>query len=152
MPVMEGKALLFADVITDSISRAVKETNRRREIQNAYNLEHGLTPESVRSHIHDVLSSLEEGDYVELVEDMETPAGDLEATVKQLEKEMMAAAAELEFERAAELRDRIQDLNERRMKLGTMDMRSWRPSSRTQKDRHKAGSGRKGRGKRSRSG
>jgi len=148
---LEGKALLFADVMTDSISRAVKETSRRREIQTAYNLEHGLTPESVRSHIHDVLSSLEERDYVDLVEDLETPAADLEATLKQLENEMMAAAAELEFERAAELRDRIQDLNERRMKLGTTDMRSWRPSSRTQKDRHKARSGQKGRGRRSKS-
>ena len=148
---IDGKALLYADVMTNSISRAVKETSRRREMQTAYNLEHGLTPESVRSQIHDILSSLEEGDYVDLVEDMETPAGDLETTVKQLEKEMMAAAADLEFERAAELRDRIQDLNERRMKLGTIDMRSWRSSSPPQKGRHKARSGGKGRGRQSKS-
>jgi len=140
---IDGKALLFADVMTDSISRAVAETTRRRKIQSAYNLEHGLTPESVKSNIHDVLSSLEEGDYVDLVEEIQTPVGDLEAMVKQLEKEMMAAAADLEFERAADLRDRIRELNERRMMVGTLDGKYSKPAPRAGKDREKGG----GRGK-----
>ncbi|MBN2720601.1 MAG: excinuclease ABC subunit UvrB [Proteobacteria bacterium] len=146
---IDGKALLFADVMTNSISRAVAETTRRRKIQSAYNLEHGLTPESVKSNIHDVLSSLEEGDYVDLVEEIQTPVGDLEAMVKQLEKEMMAAAADLEFERAADLRDRIRELNERRMMLGTLDGKYSRPAPLARKKGEKdggRGKGQRGRG------
>ena len=116
---VDGKAVLYADVMTNSIKRAVEETSRRREIQRAYNAEHGLTPESVRSRIHDILSSLEEGDYVDLVDEVEIPAVDTEDTVRRLEGEMMAAAADLEFERAACLRDRIRELQERQMKVGT---------------------------------
>jgi len=116
---VDGKAVLYADVMTNSIKRAVEETSRRRELQRAYNAEHGLTPESVRSRIHDILSSLEEGDYVDLVDEVEIPAVDTEDTVRRLEGEMMAAAADLEFERAASLRDRIRELQERQMKVGT---------------------------------
>ncbi len=116
---VDGKAVLYADVMTDSIKRAIEETGRRRELQRAYNVEHGLTPETIRTRIHDILSSLEEADYVDLVDEAEIPAADLDATVTRLKGEMMAAAADLDFERAAELRDRISELQERQMKVGT---------------------------------
>ena len=120
---VDGKAVLYADVMTNSIKRAMEETSRRRVLQQEYNQEHGLTPESIRTRIHDVLSSMEEGDYVDLTGDDSLPAVDLEATVTQLEKEMKAAAVDLEFERAAELRDRIREIQERQMKVGTPGQR-----------------------------
>jgi excinuclease ABC subunit B len=116
---VDGRAVLYADVNTNSIKKAVSETSRRRNLQLAYNTKHGLTPESVRSRIHDVLSSIEEADYVSLVDDEETPSVDLETTTSQLEKQMLEAASNLEFERAAELRDRIRELQERQIRLGT---------------------------------
>ncbi len=115
---VEGRAILYADVLTGSISRALSETGRRRGIQEAYNREHGLTPESIRSRIHDVLSSLEEGDYVSVPDEGEIPASDLETSVEKLEAEMLEAASTLEFERAAQLRDRIRELQERLLMTG----------------------------------
>ncbi len=115
---VEGRAILYADITTASIRRAVSETNRRREAQSAYNREHGITPESVMSHIHDVLSSIEESDYVTVAIDDDLSPKDLDGTLEGLEKEMMEAAQNLEFERAAELRDRIQELKDRQIMVG----------------------------------
>ena len=115
---IEGRAILYADVVTGSMTRAIAETNRRREVQKAYNREHGITPESVLSHIHDILSSVEESDYVTVPIDDGVSPVDLDDTMEKLELEMMESAGRLEFERAAELRDRIQELKERQIMLG----------------------------------
>ncbi|UCG37762.1 MAG: UvrB/UvrC motif-containing protein, partial [bacterium] len=114
-----GRAILYADLETESIRRAVRETNRRRSIQMAYNEEHDLTPESVRSRIHDVLASVEEADYVSLTGTEDIPLEDLEGTISRLEEEMTEAASALEFERAAQLRDRIRELQDRQIMFGT---------------------------------
>jgi excinuclease ABC subunit B len=112
---VRGRTILYADQMTDSMRKAIAETERRRHAQEAYNAEHGITPASIVTHIHDVLGSVYERDYVTVpVEPDErdrfnTPA-ELEAYVVGLESEMRAAAINLEFERAAALRDRVKRL------------------------------------------
>ena len=116
---IEGRAVLYADVVTGSIKKALDETARRRELQTRYNILHGLTPESIKSRIHDVLSSIEEADYVNVAADEGLAPSDLEATAAKLEKEMLEAATNLEFERAAELRDRMMELQDRMLMTGS---------------------------------
>ncbi len=110
-----GTAILYADVTTDSMRVAIDETNRRRALQEAYNAEHGITPQSIKKNIADVLSSVYEADYVTVPEVDDERAGfrsmdELEREIGRLEKEMRAAAKALEYEKAAELRDRIRRL------------------------------------------
>jgi len=118
---VEGRVVLYADTITDSMKRAVQETDRRRQLQMTYNHEHGITPESIKKSISDVLSSIYEKDYytVPAVPDAQRARvitkEEIPALIAQLDKEMRAAAKRLEFERAAELRDRIRDLEKRRL-------------------------------------
>ncbi|PTL36402.1 excinuclease ABC subunit B [Candidatus Methylomirabilis limnetica] len=113
---VEGRVVLYADTITDSMKRAIEETERRREVQMAYNLEHGITPESIKKSISDVLSSVTEKDYytVPATSDVEKAGRltkeELSAQIEQLEKEMRAAAKRLEFERAAKFRDQIREM------------------------------------------
>jgi excinuclease ABC subunit B len=112
---LRGTAILYADIVTDSMRFAIDETNRRRTIQAAYNREHGITPESVRKNIGDLLSSVYEADYVAVPDVAEAPDRyrtfeELEAEIKRLEQQMREAAKRLEFEQAAELRDRIRTL------------------------------------------
>ncbi|MFS8366726.1 excinuclease ABC subunit UvrB [Acetobacter oryzifermentans] len=112
---VEGRVLLYADKMTDSLTYAVEETARRREKQMAWNTEHGITPQSVRKHISDIVSSVFEQDYVTIAPDEDTGVAefvgqDLGAAIAGLEKRMRSAAAELEFETAARLRDEIQRL------------------------------------------
>jgi len=116
---IEGRAVLYADVVTGSIKKALDETARRRELQTRYNILHGLTPESIKSRIHDVLSSIEEADYVNVAADEGLAPSDLEATAAKLEKEMLEAATNLEFERAAELRDRMMEIQDRMLMTGS---------------------------------
>ncbi|QWV93485.1 excinuclease ABC subunit UvrB [Geomonas oryzisoli] len=109
---VSGRVLMYADKITGSMKDAIDETIRRRELQQAYNEEHGITPESVKRLIANVLQAPEEKDYVTVPvkgEDFLNPK-DLEKTLKRLKKEMLAAAKAQEFERAAELRDKIKRL------------------------------------------
>jgi excinuclease ABC subunit B len=113
---VEGMAILYADQETDSMKAAIGETNRRRVLQEAYNREHGITPESVRKNIGELLSSVYEHDYApipevaESLEERYRSLEDLEKEIKVLEKQMREAAKALEFEKAASIRDRIKNL------------------------------------------
>jgi excinuclease ABC subunit B len=116
---IDGRAILYADNRTRSMRRAIEETERRRAVQEAYNREHGITPESVRRAIDDLMLSpiaadystvsLEQDPAEEIFDDLEK----LEAEVGRLEQEMHAAAERLEFETAAERRDRIRYLRQK---------------------------------------
>ena len=103
----EGRVILYADVMTGSIKRAVGETDRRRALQQAYNEKHGITPKSVVKEVND---------KIDLTEEVSSQTSDIreinrnEKNIKLLEKQMKEAAAELDFEIAAALRDRIRQL------------------------------------------
>ncbi|TAJ08987.1 MAG: excinuclease ABC subunit UvrB [Nitrospirae bacterium] len=106
----EGRVLFYGDRVTDSMKLAIEETGRRRRIQADYNQVHGITPESVKKSIPALEYKMAELDYVQLELAAEPEAaysGDSEELIRRLEAEMKAAAKELAFERAAELRDRI---------------------------------------------
>jgi excinuclease ABC subunit B len=112
---VRGKAILYADTVTDSIRKAMSETERRRALQEAYNREHDITPASIVKHIDDVLSSVYERDYVTVPvvpeeRDQFANRAELDAFIRKLESEMREAAANLEFERAATIRDRLKRL------------------------------------------
>jgi len=116
---VEGRAILYADRVTGSMQRGMDETRRRREIQQAYNEEHGITPESVKRAIDDLMGTPIAADYsaVPLDEAEDEPIFEdperLEQEVRRLEKEMLAAAEALEFEKAAACRDQIRYLREK---------------------------------------
>ncbi len=115
---VEGMAILYADVMTASMKAAMEETARRRVIQETYNAEHGITPQSIKKSIKDVLNSVFEADYVTVPADDDGKDDDdayrsmdeLEKEIARVEKAMRAAAKALEYEKAAELRDRIRRL------------------------------------------
>ncbi len=112
---VRGRAILYADSVTDSMRQAIDETGRRRELQEAYNTAHGITPASIIKNIDDVLSSVYERDYVTVAREPDErdrfrTRAELEAFIAGLDREMREAAANLEFERAARIRDRIRRL------------------------------------------
>ncbi len=112
---IDGRVILYADLMTNSLRYAIEETERRRTKQRAWNEAHGITPKSVRSHIGEALRSVFEQDYVTVapVKDAgvtEMVGKDLKTSIAELEKKMRAAAADLEFETAARLRDEIKRL------------------------------------------
>ena len=119
---VNGQVLFYADRVTPSMAAALEETNRRRGVQEIYNQEHGITPETIQSRIKDVLASVYEADYVTVPLAAEEQAPYLaerpEAAIKRLKKEMQAAAKKQEFERAATLRDRIRTLEAENLKYG----------------------------------
>ncbi|OWV86759.1 excinuclease ABC subunit UvrB [Rhizobium sp. R693] len=144
---VDGKVILYADNITGSMQRAMDETARRREKQVAYNEEHGITPESVKAKISDILDSVYERDHVRA--DISGASGkgfadggnlvgaNLQAHLNALEKQMRDAAADLDFEKAARLRDEIKRL--KAAELAVMDDPMAREEARSQE-----GGGRKG--------
>jgi excinuclease ABC subunit B len=119
---VDGTVLLYADRFTDSIRKALDETNRRRKIQMEFNRENNITPATIKKSINDILSSLAEKDYVTvdvvLEEEEEVAYEDIPKMIKDLTEEMFAAARDLEFERAAELRDRIRTLEDKQINYG----------------------------------
>jgi excinuclease ABC subunit B len=118
---VNGTAILYADRITDSMRRALDETRRRREIQAQYNTEHGIEPRSIVKPIEAMLVTAAEADYFKVssevdVEEYRSPEQLAEA-IARLERDMRGAASGLDFERAAELRDKIKVLKERQLSL-----------------------------------
>ena len=112
---VSGCVIMYANVITGSMQRAIDETNRRRTIQTAHNARHGITPKSIQKEIAGSFSGMADADYVALDKVSERLQGynseeSLETALKQMEKEMRAAARDLAFEKAAILRDRILEL------------------------------------------
>ena len=109
----EGHVIMYADNITDSMDKAIKETNRRREIQEKYNEEHGITPTTIKKAVRDLISISKEAESKTqmLEKDPESMSRkEIERLVKKLEKQMRKAAADLDFESAAELRDQMMQL------------------------------------------
>lgn len=110
----EGRVLMYADVMTDSMRRAIDETNRRRAIQEAYNTEHGITPTSVKKKIDEGLRAIipqKETDKKPKLDLKKIPKDEYAGLVKDLTTQMEFAAANLDFEKAAELRDLIAEIN-----------------------------------------
>ena len=112
---LEGRAILYADKMTESMRRAIDETNRRREIQQAYNEENGITPRSIIRPTEMALAGILKADYADLTEETDdipefATQGELDTYIAKLETEMREAAKKFEFERAAKLRDTVKEL------------------------------------------
>ena len=110
----EGRVIMYADVITESMDRAIKETNRRREIQMKYNYEHGITPQTIQKKVFDIIQATKAVDEKPKKGlDMDYESMDIKALRKEaakIEKDMKKAAADLQFEKAAELRDKLLEI------------------------------------------
>ena len=109
----EGHVIMYADTMTDSMNRAISETNRRRAIQQAYNEEHGITPQTIKKAVRDLISISKAADVPKDVfeKDIESMSGkELKALIAKLTKKMHSAAAELNFEMAAQLRDQVLEM------------------------------------------
>lgn len=117
----EGHVIMYADMVTDSMRMAIDETGRRREIQMKYNKEHGITPRTIKKAVRDLISISQKADASEMRMDKEPESmsrEELEKTVADVTKKMKKAAAELNFELAAELRDRLIELKKTLNDLG----------------------------------
>jgi excinuclease ABC subunit B len=110
----DGRVIMYADRMTDSMDKAISETNRRRTIQMAYNERHGITPQTIRKKIHDIIEATkvaeQQATYLDKVDAKTMSKKDRVALIAKLEKEMKEAAKQLQFERAADLRDAILEL------------------------------------------
>jgi excinuclease ABC subunit B len=120
---VNGQVILYADKVTEAMDQAILETNRRRKIQEAYNRTYQITPQTVKKSVRNILASIYEADYftVPALSDIREDYGSMKeipTMIQKLKKEMKEAASHLEFERAAELRDKIQRLEEMELKMG----------------------------------
>lgn len=117
---INGEVILYADTITRSMKKALDETERRRKIQSAYNKKMKITPETVKSEIKDILSSIYESDYftVPMAAEEKAEYELSDDTIKKLDAEMKEAAKTLDFEKAAQIRDRIKELKDQMLKVG----------------------------------
>ena len=114
---VDGHVIMYADTMTESMRYAIDETNRRRKVQAAYNEAHGITPQSIRKEVRDLISISKKADRItnHLEKDYESMSErELDALIAKLVKKMHTAAAELDFERAAELRDEIAEIRKHR--------------------------------------
>ena len=146
---VDGKVILYADQITGSMERAMAETTRRREKQMAWNEANGITPESVKSRISDILDSVYEKDHVRAdISQFTDEAGamignNLKAHLEALDKQMRAAATDLDFEKAARIRDEIKRLREMELAISddplAREVEGQSPSSGREKGKHNKG-------------
>ena len=118
-----GQVIMYADTITAAIRTCLDETRRRRLMQTSFNKEHGITPESIKTEIRQILGSVYEADYVTVQTVSEEAAAyasgkELPVMIRKLKEEMKQAAKELEFEKAALLRDRVRDLTKLMLEMG----------------------------------
>ena len=128
---VNGTSILYADKVTDSMRRAMSETNRRRELQQEYNRKHGITPETIVKSISEILGSVYEQDYPAIPEVAEgrmdlATAEELEREIKKLNKAMKRASQQLEFEKAAEIRDKIKELRQLELFDDLMPEQPWK--------------------------
>jgi excinuclease ABC subunit B len=118
---VNGTVILYADGMTESMKRAIDETERRRRLQNKFNEAHGITPQSIVKALGSPLVKIYDADYVELPMAAEKPGryrlAELPRMIRKLQKEMKQAAERLEFERAAELRDQIREMENHELAL-----------------------------------
>jgi excinuclease ABC subunit B len=135
---VEGKAVLYADKITNSMQAALDETDRRRQRQVEYNEKHGITPESIRKNITDVLMSVyEKSDHYNIpgTDEAHYVGKDLVAHIEDLHQQMLKAAEDLEFEEAGRLRDEIKRLEASSLELNTAPAQKWQPRNQGRKKR-----------------
>ncbi len=126
---VHGKVIMYADVVTHSMSTAIEETRRRREIQQEYNQQNGITPQTILKPVDDTFLQMTQLDYSQVsnvAEEIEeySSAEEIRAEMTKLETKMKAAAERFEFEKAAEYRDKIKRLKEIDLQLGFFSQRS----------------------------
>jgi excinuclease ABC subunit B len=131
---LNGLAILYADKMTDSMRRAIDETERRRAIQMAYNQEHGITPQSIISKIDMELAGIVNADYVDIADDAAdvesfTTQEQLDTYISALESDMREAAKNFEFEKAAQLRDKVRELKTKEFIFTGSDAAAGSPAS-----------------------
>ncbi|HOF41608.1 MAG TPA: helicase-related protein, partial [Candidatus Hydrogenedentes bacterium] len=120
---VNGRVLMYADTMTGSMERAIGEMNRRRELQIAYNKKHRITPRSITKSIPKIMASIYERDYVTVPraaeeQELYSSSFDIQKTIRELRKKMKQAADTMEFEKAAEFRDRLLALEKRQIEDG----------------------------------